>query len=103
MDTKLTILKNQLANLDTRSALLCICQKGAEAKCFFWSDQMWTASQALDVWEDYLLEVKCSEFGVVRFYGGPPKQGKWYNGTMLSMLCDLFLLIDEMGSTIEIP
>jgi len=81
----------QLTSADTRTALLCICQKGAGHKCFFWGGQMWTANQALEVWEDYLLNMNCGIFGIVRFYGGPPKNSKWYDGTVLSMLCDLIL------------
>lgn len=94
MDTTITVLKKQLASISTRCALVCIRQKNAGNKCFFWSDQMWTTDDALETWEDYLLEIKCGEFGVVRFFGGPPKHGKWYNGTVLSMLCDL-ILFDE--------
>lgn len=91
---KIDTLKKQLAAMSTECALLCLIQKGAGGKCFYWSGQMWTPKQAKDNWENYLLQMICSEFGVVRFYGGPPSKGSWYNGTILSMLCDL-ILFDE--------
>lgn len=87
-------LKKQLAGLSTEAALLCLIQKGAGAKCFFWAGQMWTPGQAKDTWEKDLLEMTCDKLGVLRFYGGPPKAGGWYDGTILSMLCDL-ILFDE--------
>lgn len=89
--SKISILKEQLGSLSVKSALLCIIQKGAGNKCFFWGDRMWTAVQAKDTWENYLLEMPCDEFGIVRFFGGPPTKGKWYNGTIFSILCDLIL------------
>lgn len=64
---------------------------------------MWTANQALDTWEDWLLKMECGTFGVIRFYGGPPEGGKWYDGTVLSMLCDLILFNEntEHSSPVE--
>jgi len=91
---KIDTLKKQLAGLSTECALLCLIQKGAESKCFFWAGQMWTAKQAKDAWERDLLEMTCGRLGVIRFYGGPPKASGWYDGTILSMLCDL-ILFDE--------
>jgi len=91
MNVNISILKKQLANVDTRTALLCICQKGAGSKSFYWSGQMWTANEALGSWGSYLLNMGCGTFGIILFYGGPPKGGGWYEGTVLSMLCDLIL------------
>ena len=91
---KLNTLKVQLASMSTKCALHCIRQKGASAKCFFWNGQMWTPAQALSTWDKYLLEMHCESFGIVRFFGGPPGRGAWYDGTILSILCDL-ILFDE--------
>lgn len=87
-------LKKQLGGMSTNAALLCLIQKGAGHKCFFWAGQMWTAEQAEREWEGDLQEMGCGKLGVLRFYGGPPRNGNWYDGTLLTMLCDL-LLFDE--------
>ena len=84
-------LKKQLAAMSTETALLCLMQKGAGSKCFIWAGQMWTPVQARREWEEDLLNMRCDGLGVIRFYGGPPKAGGWYDGTILSMLCDLLL------------
>jgi hypothetical protein len=88
---KVTDLKKQLTAMSTESALLCIIQKGAEAKTFFWDGQLWTPVQAKRMWEKDLLTMACGGFGVIRFFGGPPGNGQWYDGTILSMLCDIIL------------
>jgi len=87
-------LKKQLEGMSTNAALLCLIQKGAGHKCFFWAGQMWTAEQAAKEWEQDLQEMTCSKLGVLRFYGGPPSNGGWFDGTLLTMLCDL-ILFDE--------
>lgn len=88
-------LKKQLASMSTGHALLCIIQKGGGGKSFFWDGQLWSASQAKEKWDPYLLKMVCGEFGAIRFFGGPPKAAAWYTGTVLSMLCDLILFDDK--------
>ncbi len=92
--TKIDTLKKQLGGMSTECALLCLIQKGAGEKCFFWGGRMWTPEQAKSNLEDCLLQMQCGLMGVIRFYGGPPGKGSWYDGTILSMLCDL-ILFDE--------
>ena len=89
--TKITTLKEQLGGMTVECALLCIIQKGAGDKCFFWGGRMWTPKEAKSGLEDCILQMNCGQMGVVRFYGGPPGKGSWYDGTVLTMLCDLFL------------
>ncbi len=86
-----TNMKLQLKALTARSALKCIAQKGAPYKVFYWDSLAWTPRRALDVWESEILDMKCGEVGVVRFFGGPPPDPTWYSGSILSMLCDLLL------------
>jgi hypothetical protein len=88
--TNIDALKSQLKNLTVRAALLCVEQR-APNKVFLWGGQMWTPKQAGVEWEPELMHQSCAEFGVVRFFGGPPKDAQWYDGTILSMLCDLIL------------
>ncbi len=92
---EITTLKKQLANLSAGDALLCIVQKGAGGKSFFWGGRFWTADQAQKEWEPYLLKMCCSEVGVLHFFGGPPGATCWYEGSVLSMLCDLILFDDK--------
>jgi hypothetical protein len=98
---EITTLKRQVANLTTDNALLCIIQKGGGGKSFLWAGQLWTASQARKEWESCLLEMACSKLGVIRFFGGPPKAATWYDGTVLSMLCDL-ILFDEKTKALSL-
>jgi hypothetical protein len=91
---KIDTLKKQLERMSTVCALAYLIQKGAGTKCFIWAGQMWTSEQAKREWEDDLLEMACGKLGVIRFYGGPPGNGGWFDGTILSMLCDL-ILFDE--------
>ena len=89
---KVDELKEQLASVSTDHALLCIIHRGGGT--FIWDGLMWNADSAREKWDACLLEMSCSEFGVIRFFGGPPGAGKWHDGTILSMLCDL-ILFDE--------
>lgn len=89
--SNVAVMKSQLSAMSTRVALKCVCQKGAGNKCFFWGGQMWTARKALEEWEECFLNMPCSQFGVINFFGGPPCQGKWHQGTILSMICDLIM------------
>lgn len=91
--TRIINLKRQLENLTVSAALLCVEQK-APNKVFFWGGQMWTPVAARGQWETELLRLSCSEFGVIRFFGGPPTKAMWHDGSILSMLCDL-ILFDE--------
>jgi hypothetical protein len=98
---RIDILKRQLASISTECALIWLIQKNASCKCFFWDGKMWTPSEAKDEWETCLLKMPCSKFGVVRFYGGPPGKGRWFNGTVLSMVCDL-ILFDENTENLSV-
>jgi hypothetical protein len=92
--TQVKTLKSQLCNMNTQAALVCLSQTEAAKKLFYWSGQMWTPAQALAEWDTSLQSMKSGKFGVVRFYGGPPTKCDWYDGTILSMLCDT-MLFDE--------
>ena len=90
-------LKAELSEFSVKFALQNIIRKGAGNKIFHFDGSVLTPSLALEKWEDYLLNIACGKFGTIRFYGGPPGEGKWYNGTVLSMLCDL-ILFDKFSS-----
>lgn len=89
-------LKAELGEFSVKFALQNIIGKGAGDKIFYFDSIMYTPRLALS-WENYLLNIACGKFGIVRFYGGPPGEAKWYDGTMLSMLCDL-ILFDKFSS-----
>ncbi|MHC4188401.1 MAG: hypothetical protein ACYSUB_01775 [Planctomycetota bacterium] len=91
---EINALKRQLSGLSTRCALICIIQKGGGDKQFIWAGKLWTPNQAYETLEEDILEIGCGSMGVLRFFGGPPGKGGWFDGTMLSMLCDL-ILFDE--------
>ncbi len=64
---------------------------GMGAKAFVWDGQLYTVERALKDVPDYLLDMRCDDFGVIRFFGGPPGNPGWYEGTLLTMLCDAIL------------
>ena len=85
-------LKDQLKGLSTRSALATLGEKyGMSGKSFIFDGQLYTVSTALSNIPGYLLDMACDEFGTIRFYGGPPAVGAWYEGSILTMLCDAVL------------
>ena len=84
------ILKLQLKAMTTRAALLVLIQKGRGDIILYWDSQRFTPKSLLRI-ENILLCLPCGDFGTVRFYGGPPKQGKWFDGSILTLLCDCFL------------
>lgn len=92
---KITDLKKQLSAMSTATALMCIIQKYAGTKNFIWGGQLWSVERAKREWEEDLLDMPCGELGVVRFFGGPPGSGQWYDGTILSILCDLILFSEN--------
>jgi len=87
--TSITTLKMQFAGLSVRGALVTLAQRYRSAnKNFIWGSQLYTVRSALEDLPDYLLNMKCAGFGVVRFFGGPPNRGGWYDGTLLTIMCD---------------
>ena len=84
-------MKAGLGAFSVRFALQNIIRKGGGNKLFYFDSGTYTPRTALAGWEKCLLNMDCGKLGVIRFYGGPPGEGKWYNGTVLSMLCDLVL------------
>lgn len=64
---------------------------GMRARTFMWCGELYTVKGALADIPSYLLDMQGTDFGVVRFYGGPVGRAKWYNGTILTMLCDAAL------------
>jgi len=90
-------LKHQFKGLSTRGALICLQRKyGKGNMTFIWHSQICTVAGLLGEVSDYLLDMCCGEFGVVRFFGGPPAQGRWFDGTVLTMLCDAALFDDRI-------
>ncbi len=84
-------MKDDLGAFSTKFALQSIIRKGGGDKLFYFDAKTYTPKTALETWETCLLGMDCGKLGVIRFYGGPPGEGKWYDGTMLSMLCDMVL------------
>lgn len=87
--TKPHTVKHQLKGLSTRGAFVCLMQQySLHKKTFMWQGKLYTVESALKQIPDYLLNIQCDKFGVVRFYGGPPGNATWFDGTVLTMLCD---------------
>lgn len=100
--TDIPTLKRQFAGLSARGALVTMAQRyGMAAKTFVWSGQLYTVDMALEQLPDYLLDMKCGDFGIVRFFGGPPKAGRWFDGTVLTMLCDAVLFENSTNEMTE--
>ncbi len=89
--TTINEMKADLGAFSVRFALQSISRKGGGNKLFYFDSKTYTPRTALADWEKCLLGMDCGNLGVVRFYGGPPGEGKWYSGTVLSMLCDMVL------------
>ena len=99
--TKVAAIRDQMKGLSTKFALTWMTQKGAKNATFFWDGKLWTVDEALKGLEEDLLEMSCSGLGVIRFYGGPPGCPKWYDGTILSMVCDMILFEESMAGASE--
>jgi len=85
-------LKKQLRGLTTRAAIVTLTDKYHRAKMtIVFDSQMYTLKTLAEELEDCLLDMPCGEFGILRFWGGPPGEGEWHDGTMLTMLCDAIL------------
>jgi hypothetical protein len=95
-------LKNQLKGLSARGAFVTLAQRyGMADKTFIWDGQLYTVRTALADLPDYLLDMNCGDFGIVRFFGGPPKKGQWFDGTVLTMLCDAVLFEENTNTMTE--
>lgn len=87
-----TELKLWYKHYSARSALAILADDfGMRFKTFMWFGEIYTIEKAWTDIPDYLLDMHCGTFGVVRFMGGPPGKTKWYSGTVLTMLCDAAL------------
>lgn len=87
-----TELKLWYKNHSARLAFTMLLEDwGMGTKTFMWSGQLYTVARALKDVPDYLLDIRCDDFGVIRFFGGPLGKSKWYEGTVLTMLCDAVL------------
>jgi len=101
--TNTTTLKTQFAGLSVRGALVTLAQRYSSAnKGFIWDGQLYTIRSALEDLADYLLDMKCAGFGIIRFFGGPPNQGGWFDGTILTMLCDAVLFESNTAGMAEV-
>jgi len=95
MTTSLKSLRDQLRTLSTRTALVTMAETyGMHAKSFVFDGQLYSVASALKEIPEYLLDMNCDQFGAVRFFGGPPKKGNWFTGSIMTMLCDA-VLFDE--------
>lgn len=95
MADNIDTLKDQLRGLSTSAALVTLGQRYQMfGKSFIFDGQLYTIEMALKDIPAYLLEMPCEHFGAIRFYGGPPRNSGWYEGTVLTMLCDA-VLFDE--------
>lgn len=100
--TDVEALKNQMRGLSTDFALTWLIQRRLHQATFFWDGKLWTVEEAKKQWEKEIQEMRCGEVGVIRFYGGPPGKATWYDGTILSMLCDTILFNERtVGLTKE--
>jgi hypothetical protein len=85
-------LKLWYKDYSAREALAILAEDfGMGFKTFMWFGEVYTVERALTTIPDYLLDMYCGAFGIVRFMGGPLGKTKWYNGTVLTMLCDAAL------------
>ncbi len=87
-----TELRLWYKNYSARSAFAKLAEDyDMGAKTFVWFGQLYTVARALTDVPDYLLDICCDDFGVIRFFGGPLGKTGWYEGTVLTMLCDAAL------------
>lgn len=85
-------LKLWYRHCSARTALSILIEDyGMRARTFMWSTKLYTVERALTNIPYYLIDMPCGQFGVIRFFGGPPGHAKWYEGTLLTMLCDTVL------------
>ena len=95
MTANIDCLKNQLKDLSARSALATLVERyHMSTKSFIFSGELYTVRSAISEIPEWLLEMPCGGFGALRFFGGPPGAAMWYEGTILTMLCDA-VLFDE--------
>lgn len=85
-----TELKKQFGEMATRTALTVMVKRGFAGKYFSVYGKQYTPTEALKKWPPVILDRACHH-GRIKFFGGPPRSGHWYTGTVLSMLCDIFL------------
>jgi hypothetical protein len=85
-------LKHKYSAYTARGALVTIAQRfGARFKRFAWAGHSYTVDQALEEIDYDLLDMPCGSFGVVGFGGGPPHHYRQFQGTLLTVICDLAL------------
>jgi hypothetical protein len=95
MSANIDNLKKQLEGLSARAALATLVERyRMSTKSFIFSGELYTIRSALTDIPEWLLDMPCGGFGSLRFYGGPPGAATWYEGSILTMLCDA-VLFDE--------
>jgi len=98
----LQTLKKQLGGLTIKAALLVLIQKYRRS-----SQSLFIGAKAITVGQLYreicdpIASDRCDTFDV-RFYGGPPSTGGWFNGTVLTVLCDAVLFEEHNKEPFEI-
>ena len=95
MSANIDQLKDQLKGLSAQAALATLVERyRMSTKSFIFSGELYTVRSALSEIPEWLLDMPCGGFGSLRFFGGPPGAAMWYDGTILTMLCDA-VLFDE--------
>lgn len=85
-------MKMWYGDTSTRGALTILVEDhNMQYRRFLWGGSDYTVKAALTDIPPYLLDMRCGDFATIRFYGGPPGMPRWFNGSMLSMLCDASL------------
>ena len=90
--TDIDFLKNQLENLTAVAAFDTLIQHfGRGNQTFLFNSTQHTVGDAHKDFQACELTMRCSDFGYINFFGGPPHKGRWLRGTLLTMLCDAVL------------
>jgi hypothetical protein len=84
-------IKDWYVCYNVRDALFELIAFEMGARSFVWSAERFTVERALSTLPDYLLDLRCSDLGVIRFIGGPTGMTQGYDGTLLTLLCDAAL------------
>lgn len=83
----ISFLQSVLKDISAADALNILCQDLGAANAIVYIKG--ERKSLIDLQDSYIF-YKASEAGdiTLRFYGGPPQHGGWYDGTLVTMLID---------------
>lgn len=81
------VLMAGCADLSAGQAFRCLADLGRGAELFVCSGMWYSADEAIRSWANRALATPCPQVGPLRFVGGPAGR-VYYDGTLLTFLCD---------------